>query len=279
MSRALMALSIGALMGVFAQTGHIDLRAEPAPIIWLEPALSVRGAEPADLGFAVNLCLSDQPLAMLGSCDVARFQSEMPAQETWTDRFGIDRTEVTNAAYRRCVLLGRCTPSRIADDHPDLGDPRMPVAGISYAEAQAYCRFVSGRLPTEDEWERAARGSTRNRFPWGRNYDPGLANHGRSPLGPDASDGFAMAAPVGSFPHGASAYGLLDVAGNVWEWTSSAPRPDDLGLGADPERFRVVRGGSWTQPPVSLRVTSRVWVGLDDSRSDLGVRCAYDPHR
>src|SRR5258706_16107315 len=105
----------------------------------------------------------------------------------------------------------------------------MPVAAITIEEAQAYCRFAGGRLPTEDEWERAARGSVRNRFPWGRHYDPALANHGRAPLGPDPSDGFALAAPVGSFPAGASPYGLLDMAGNVWEWTSSAPLGEELG--------------------------------------------------
>ena len=102
---------------------------------------------------------------------------------------------------------------------------------------------------------------------------------GRSPTGPDDGDGYALAAPVGSFPDGASPHGLQDMAGNVWEWTASAPDPEDVGLGADAAVYRVIRGGSWAHPPELLRVTHRVWLPMSEHRSDLGLRCAYDRPR
>ena len=154
----------------------------------------------------------------------------------------------------------------------------MPVAGVTWDEARAFCEFAGGRLPTDEEWERAARGGdARHRFPWGRQYNDRLANHGRSPRGPDDVDGFVYAAPVGSFPGGASPYGLLDMAGNVWEWTASPPRADEVETGGDPNVYRILRGGSWAQPPEVMRVSHREWQPLGAAPSDVGLRCAYDP--
>jgi formylglycine-generating enzyme required for sulfatase activity len=157
----------------------------------------------------------------------------------------------------------------------------MPVAGVTAEEAEAYCAFRGGRLPTEAEWEKAARGTGRRRFPWGRTYHARLANHGRPPVRADPSDGFRFAAPVGSFPDGASPYGVLDLAGNVMEWTASRPSTPDfdaLGYaGADPAMHRIVRGGSWGHPAVDLRVTHRGVLRAVASHPDLGLRCAYDP--
>ncbi|HEY8430044.1 MAG TPA: formylglycine-generating enzyme family protein [Sandaracinaceae bacterium] len=287
MQRALAWLAFGGLaaLGVWPQVGEVrHLRVEPPPIVWLSAGSFVMGATDHDIAYAVELCLDVRPLRieslapdMDGACSPRRFAPEAPQRRVWTDAYGIDRTEVTHAAYRRCVTAGRCPPSRIPDDDLRLASPRMPVTGITWDEALAYCRFAGGRLPTEAEWERAARGSRRHRFPWGRSYNSNLANHGRSPAGTDGSDGWELAAPVGSFPSGASRYGLLDVAGNAWEWTASSPTADDVGLGGDPSVYRVVRGGSWAQPAEALRVTHRVWLPASEHRSDLGMRCAYDP--
>ncbi len=256
---------------------------EPPPIVWLSAGSFAMGAADRDIAYAVELCLDQRPVPlsslapdMDGACSLRRFIAEAPQRRVWTDAYGIDRTEVTHAAWRRCVDAGRCPPSRIPDDAVDLAAPRMPVTGVTWDETVAYCRFAGGRLPTEAEWERAARGSRRDRFPWGRVYNSALANHGRSPMGPDDGDGYARAAPVGSFPDGASSHGVLDMAGNAWEWTASRPRPDDVGVGADASVYRVVRGGSWAQPAEALRVTSRVWMPAGEHRSDLGFRCAYD---
>ena len=253
-------------------------------VIWIAAGELSMGASDRDVAYAVELCLDERPLPLHsfgpesdGGCSLRRFVTEGPRRRVWTDTFGIDRTEVTHRAYRRCVIAGRCAPSRVADD-ARIAAPEMPVTGVTFAEAEAYCAFAGGRLPTEAEWERAARGDhPRRRFPWGRLYNSRLANHGRSPSGPDETDGFALAAPVGSFPDGASPNGLLDAAGNAWEWTASAPREDDVGLGADARVYRVIRGGSWAHPAALLRVTHRVWVPVGEHRADLGMRCAYDP--
>lgn len=263
--------------------GEGGLRVRPPPVVWLDAGHFVMGASDSDLVYAVELCVASRPLpiqslgpASDGACSPRRFVPEAPRRREWTAAYGIDRTEVTHEAYQSCVSAGRCPPPRTSAEHPGLAGPRMPVTGLRWDEAQTYCRFVGGRLPTEAEWERAARGRRSHRFPWGRLYNSRVANHGRSPEGQDDEDGFALAAPVGSFPEGASPYGLLDVAGNAWEWTASPPRPDDVGPGADATVYRVVRGGSWMQPAETLRVTHRIWVPTVEHRSDLGFRCAYD---
>jgi sulfatase modifying factor 1 len=285
--RAWVSLALGGLAasGLLGQLGEArPLALEPPAIVWLSAGEFVMGASDHEIVYAVDLCLTERALPIRslapstdGACAARRFIIEAPARRVWTGAYGIDRTEVTHEAWRRCVRAGRCPPSRIDGEDPRLASPRMPVTGVTWDEAAEYCRFAGGRLPTEAEWERAARGSRRHRFPWGRYYNARLANHGRSPEGPDDGDGFALAAPVGSFPDGASAHGLLDAAGNAWEWTASAPRPEDLGPGADPSVHRVLRGGSWAQPAEALRVTHRFWLPTVEHRSDVGLRCAYDP--
>lgn len=270
--------------GLFPQAGEVHrLAVRRAPVVWLTEGHFVMGASDSEIAYAVELCLRSRPLPIRslgpdtdGACSLRRFVQEAPRRRVWTDAYGIDRTEVTHRAWRRCVAAGRCPPSRVRDDDARLAAPEMPVTGVTFEEAQRYCAWVGGRLPTEPEWERAARGGRGHRFPWGRLYNPRLANHGRSPTGPDDEDGYALAAPVGSFPDGASPHGLLDMAGNAWEWTASAPADDDVGLGSDASVYRVVRGGSWAHPPELMRVTHRVWVPTGEHRSDLGFRCAYD---
>jgi formylglycine-generating enzyme required for sulfatase activity len=287
MSRLFLGLLFGGLTagGFWPQAGEVRrLSVERPSVVWITAGDFVMGATESDIAYAVELCLRARPLPIRslgpetdGGCSPRRFVQELPRRRVWTDAYGIDRTEVTHGAWRRCVAAGRCPPSRIRDDDPRLAARDLPVTGVTWDEARAYCEFAGGRLPTEAEWERAARGDRRHRFPWGRLYNSSLANHGRSPTGPSAEDGHLLAAPVGSYPDGASPYGLLDMAGNAWEWTASTPRDDDVGLGADRTVFRVVRGGSWAHPPELMRVTHRVWVPTGEHRSDLGFRCAYDP--
>jgi formylglycine-generating enzyme required for sulfatase activity len=247
----------------------------PASIVWIPEGAFVMGADAVDVAFAVQLCQDEHELTLADECGPERFAHETPPARVYLARFGMDRTEVSRADYQRCVAAGACAPARVATDAP--ADARLPVVGIDAADAAAYCAFAGGRLPTEAEWEKAARGADdRRRFPWGEHYDGGLANHGRPPLRADASDGFVDLAPVGLFA-GASPYGLRDMAGNAWEWTASRPRAADVG---GPDRLadlRVVRGGSYLHPAVSLRVTARAWLSERSARADLGVRCAYDP--
>lgn len=277
--------------------GNVHARAplQRGSVVWLSAGRFVMGADEQDVTYAVRLCLRNFPLHTLTACDPRQFLSEMPARRMWTDAFGIDRYEVTVGDYRRCMQAGQCRPrspratrqapspraTRVAEhraDEPDSArypQERLPVSGLTYAEAEAYCRYARGRLPTEAEWERAARGTTRRHFPWGQRYNPHLANHGRNPAGPYLGDGYRGPAPVGSFPDGQSPHGLLDIAGNVWEWTQSQPRPRDLPPGSDVRDYRIIRGGSFHHPPFALRVTHRRWLHRGEARADLGLRCAY----
>lgn len=247
------------------------------PIVVIPSGDVLLGAREEAIYQAAALCRAESRFDGGASCTIERFASELRTRVAHVARFGIDRTEVSRGAYRACVASGRCAPSsEIGDDDDDT----LPVAGIDLRRAERYCAARGGRLPTEEEWTRAARGDDERSFPWGASYIPGLANHGRPPGLTDPSDGFLHAAPVGSFPSGASPFGVLDLAGNVWEWTSSRPTEEDLSLlGAPmtPEAFRVLRGGSYLHPAHALRVTARNFAApLDLATADLGVRCAYD---
>lgn len=257
----------------------------PAPlavpeVVWVPEGAFVMGADAADIELAVQLCQDEHELTLADGCGPERFAHERPRVRVHLRRYGLDRTEVSRARYQQCVAAGRCLASRVDDDDPELGGPDRPVVGVDALDAERYCAFRGGRLPTEAEWEKGARGtSDARRFPWGSLYDGALANHGRAPLRPDASDGHRGLAPVGVL-EGVSPYGLRDMAGNVWEWTSSRPRPGDVGTSARPDdrdARRVVRGGSYLHPAVSMRVTARAWVDERAMPTDLGIRCAYDP--
>lgn len=250
------------------------------PIVLIPSGDVLIGAREEAIYQAAALCRAESRFDGGASCTIERFANELHTRVAHVARFGIDRTEVSRGAYRACVASGRCAPSSEIVDDLTSGEDALPVAGIDLPRAASYCAARGGRLPTEEEWTRAARGDDERSFPWGSSYDPALANHGRPPGLADPSDGFLHAAPVGSFPSGASPFGVLDLAGNVWEWTSSMPTEDDLSLlGAPmtPEAFRVLRGGSFLHPAHALRVSARNFAApLDLATADLGVRCAYD---
>jgi formylglycine-generating enzyme required for sulfatase activity len=196
---------------------------------------------------------------------------ERPAARVHLAAFWIDRTEVTNGRYAACVEAGACTPP-VGPAFADATRADHPVSLVSWTQAAAYCRWVGKRLPTEAEWEKAARGADGRAYPWGSGFEADRVNAGYT----------SGTSAAGSHPGGASPYGVLDMAGNVWEWTASLyrPYPYDAGDGReDPagRGARVNRGGSWYYGAEYVRTTYRATADHMYRRiADLGFRCAAD---
>ena len=210
----------------------------------------------------------------------------------------LDRTEVTVQAFGECLRAGACTaPEAYVNKRGDYHifcnwkhpDNRLthPINCVDFEQADAFCAWAHKRLPSEEEWEYAAREGRGGVYPWGdAKPDPTRLNAcgmacaenlktkgfpGPSPLY-EANDGWVETAPVGSFPAGASAHGILDMAGNVWEWTASYYAPYD---GGSPEEKRVLRGGSWGGGDWRTeRATGRFRLTPGTSAQFLGFRCA-----
>jgi formylglycine-generating enzyme required for sulfatase activity len=213
-------------------------------------------------------------------------QSASPSHKLELPAFYVDLAEVTNARFAWFTEQAGYQaqgnwrryfdPQFIDATHYDADRKEHPVVNVTWADADAYCRWAGKRLPTEAEWEKAARGGDGRRWPWGNDPHPEYANvetgdeTGREP----------DTMRVGSFPRGASPYGALDMAGNVWEWTASPllPYPLDPGslfaLAPNATTPRVTRGASWLSLPERMEVTSRVAEPPSRTSKDLGFRCA-----
>jgi len=186
------------------------------------------------------------------------FETESRKETRTLGDIYIDRYEVTNEQYERFMkATGHAAPRYW--NWPQFSDRRRPVVGIGWADAEAYCAWAGKRLPTEDEWEKAARGSDGRIWPWGN-----LPDENRFNGKPQANYGPVA---VGSFPAGDSPYGASDMAGNVWEMTYGTPaRPS-----------KAMRGGSFLNTTPEVRTTVR-WAPKDPDRGAnwLGFRCVMD---
>jgi formylglycine-generating enzyme required for sulfatase activity len=233
----------------------------------------------------------------MGGYDVRAAPDEFPAHQVTLDAYWMDQLEVTNAMYQLCVSAGVCTlpqnlgTARKADyfNNPEFKD--YPVVYVTWGQAKTYCEWTGRRLPTEAEWERAARGDDMRTFPWGEDKaDYRFANFNM--LVTDTSR-------VGSYPLGASPFGVLDMAGNVAEWTNDIYSPtfyasalemfNPVGPTSSSNLRRVVRGGSLGDAEINIRVSKRSSVSGSDLRAQrgspeylgdfsprIGFRCAQD---
>jgi iron(II)-dependent oxidoreductase len=201
-------------------------------------------------------------------------EDERPVHRVYVAGFYIDKYEVTNKEYKKFLTAtGRRTPDFWSDT--DLNKPNLPVVGVSWEDGKAYCKWVGKRLPTEAEWEKAARGTDGRRYPWGNKYSAKRANaYGNQ-------DGFQFTAPVDSLAAGASPFGVLNMAGNVWEWCADWYAEDYYAhtspkspKGPSSGQLRVIRGGSWEDTAAALRITNRHAAEPDYSAYNLGFRCA-----
>jgi len=249
---------------------------------------------------------------VMGTPNGVRYGSpdEKPQRSVTLKAFRIDRFEVTNREYRLFLqAIDRIHPTTChasegaGKSHepeakywndPEWSSPEKPVIGVDWYDAYAYCAWAGKRLPTEAEWEKAARGEDARKYPWGDEFpQEGLvgnfADEAALRLEPDWTvirgydDRFPHTAPVGSFPKGASPYGAEDMAGNTWEWVqdihspmaySTLPDVDPTGPAEGPHR--VMRGGSWDSTPNFIRTTARrahfpTYRGISS-----GFRCARD---
>jgi len=168
-------------------------------------------------------------------------------KETSLKAFYIDKYEVTNEDYKK-IKTEHAFPSK---------EGKYPVREMSWFDADEYCKGAGKRLPTEEEWEKAARGTTGRKYPWGEKFEAKATN---------TAEAGGKVAAVGSFEKGVSPYGVHDMAGNVWEWT-------DSWFGAD-KKYRVMRGGSYFEPGESMaQVTKKLRSIPDDIHEYLGFRC------
>jgi formylglycine-generating enzyme len=197
------------------------------------------------------------------------------------DPYWIDKYETSNARYKE-FMKATNHPAPAYWDDPRLSKPNQPVVGVSWTDANAFCRWEGKRLPTEAEWERAAKGPEGdNHYPWGHNLDSRKANYGQN---------VGRTMPVDSYPEGVSGYGVYNMAGNVFEWVddwyqpsyyqqSVALNPKGAEQGynyANQGPVKVLRGGSWLAPETSLHTSHRFWNQPDNNSYGvgLGFRCA-----
>jgi serine/threonine-protein kinase len=233
----------------------------------------------------------------MGGLDPRASEDEKPVHQVELKSFWMDKTEVTNAMFLQCVQSGTCTPPQNSAsesrpsyfNNPEFSD--YPVVNVTWDSAKQYCEWAGRRLPTEAEWEYAARGNSVATYPWGE----AAPDDTRANFNYMAGDTSA----VGSYSAGASPFGALDMAGNVFEWTgdyydanfySSGPASNPTGPELRTAIFnRVVRGGSFADADVEIRATNRASVMgpnndaefgskayLGDFSNKIGFRCASD---
>ncbi len=185
--------------------------------------------------------------------------NEAPSRLLDLAPFAMAKYEISNRLYRVFAEAAGHRPS-FYSAHQGLGLLDHPVVGVSWDDADAFCRHYGLKLPSPQQWERAARGPAARRFSWGNEEPtPAHANRGAEECcGPDASDGFSVTAPVGSFPRGETPEGVADLTGNVWEWVDGWFNPYDTAPAALRTEFRVLRGGAWNSDTWRLRTTYRL---------------------
>ena len=267
-----------------------------------EPAAGTRSpsrpAPPSVHGCAANQVPIPGGTFWMGDPDYAK-----PVHKVTLSPFCIDKTEVTVAGYRACVQDGGCPPPSATVDWKNIkpeektkwgpyctwgkrGLDQHPINCVDWNQAATFCEWAGGRLPTEAEWEYAARGKDGRLYPWGNQRpDDSRLNACGGECGPahmyPGDDGWPATAPVGSFRQGASAFGVLDMAGNVWEWTADSFADYGDQPVTNPQRMqrdespRVFRGGSWTNvDPAWVRAGYRNKRDPGSRTLILGFRCA-----
>jgi len=274
----LIGVLVGGIAGYQLSSSTRDVHTEPDPEIVLKLPSQIRVASNSDFFHPDPMAMILIPAGEFTMGSETGDPDEKPAHTIYVDNFYIDQYEVTNLQYKACVDEGVCRePYLIGETQMSskyYGDPQYgdyPVNTVNWHMAKMYCEWRGARLPTEPEWEKAARGPDVGEYPWGDEIDCSYANY-------DGCIGHPV--PVGSYEPGKNGFGLYDMAGNVWEWVKDPIQnypyqPDFKGQISEYES-RVVRGGGWMDNESSLRTSNRSylhpWLFYD--YHTVGFRCA-----
>ncbi|MBN1487432.1 MAG: formylglycine-generating enzyme family protein [Anaerolineae bacterium] len=277
---------------------------DEALMVYVPAGEFAMGRAEEDIAIAISQCELDQGD---GDCQSSRFENQTPQHRVILDGFWIDETEVTNAQFTRFLnAMGNQeeagTPwlnleegySQISAEDGEYqvvsGYETHPVIEVTWYGATAYCEWAGGRLPTESEWEYAARGPDNTSYPWGKEFDCSYGNFDDEAeidsyviSNQPGCDGYNQTAPVKSFPEGKSWCNAQDMAGNVWEWVQDWYAADAYQYAAAKSptgprtgEYRVGRGGSWWSNQTWSHSAMRLQIAPDGAGYDLGFRCVVE---
>jgi len=283
--------------------GTTIVRVMPSEMVAIKSGSFRMGLSEDDVLYVFSLCAEDYGSLTEEICPkLVILENALPEREVYLDSYHIDRYEVSVAQYRSCVSSGACDIGALLFGDQRYNKNEWPVVNVTWSDADSYCRWRGKRLPTDAEWEKAARGPSGLLFPWGMTWGSGGSNHGMVDneagllvhakivaqktevyLG-DASDGYRHASAAGEMLWGDSPYGVANMSGNVREWVAdyySSAGYSDLPV-SNPVRSvplaaesrRSVRAGSWLVPRVDGILFSHLGAPTDARYHDLGFRCA-----
>ena len=269
-------LQVVALGRLASSQAAVPVQRQPQPSV---PADTLPPSVPATADSAVQFSGRSQVRVPAGSFIMGSIEgssAEAPAHLVTLEAYYIDQYEVTVGQYRACVQAGACEEPVNASlcNWQGAVEDNHPITCVRWAQAQAYCAWAGLRLPTEAEWEKAARGTDGRTYPWGEDFDRDRANY--------ADHGIMQRTrPVGSYPDGRSPYGADDMSGNVYEWVADWYEPNYYAVSpsSDPQgptnaSLRLLRGGSWWFDANQMRTFHREPYHPADTDVDIGFRCA-----
>jgi serine/threonine-protein kinase len=259
---------------------------DPVPMVSVPAGCFLQGSTSSQIEAAAQLCLASESAPNPKTyCARSSFEDEAPQHQVCLEEFRIDQFEVTNARYQACVRAGMCSPpQQTSSNRRDFyyGNDAFadyPVVYVTWYNARDYCSWAGKRLPTEAEWEKAARGESGAEWPWGHAFARGMCNTRPAGSAVNSSDTVV----VGGFDACASPYGAMDMVGNVWEWVDDWYARDyysrqvrDNPTGPATTGKKVFRGSSWNSNVGGARAASRAGTDPGGAYFDIGFRCADD---